>query len=426
MRRLSLPLALAVIVAALVFAFEGRWPWRRLETRTVPAVQAVAVEPAAVVETRDTLRRGETLGDLFGRQGLLRFDLVGLFERAGLDPRRLRAGLVVSFRRNPGDSLPSEAWVRAGPDLRLAVRRVSNDAWEAERRPIAWRSEVARVEGSITTSLYDAFDSAIPDSLLARGDRVRLAWELAEVYAWSVDFSRDIQPGDRFALLVERRISDEGEVRPGKLYAATLFNAGKQLNALRFETPDGVRYYDEDGNSLRRAFLRAPVEFRRISSNFSRRRYHPVLGVYRRHAGTDYSAPSGTPVMAAGDGVVVRAGFAGGYGRLVEIRHRNGIRTRYAHLRAFGRGIRAGARVTQSQVIGYVGASGLVTAAHLHYEFLVNGVPRDSRRIGLATLGNGEPIPGELRAVFIAERDRLFDALGTMPRPQLASVSADD
>ena len=130
--------------------------------------------------------------------------------------------------------------------------------------------------------------------------------------------------------------------------------------------------------------------------------------------------------MAAGDGVVVRAGFAGGYGRLVEIRHRNGIRTRYAHLRAFGRGIRAGARVTQSQVIGYVGASGLVTAAHLHYEFLVNGVPRDSRRIGLATLGNGEPIPGELRAVFIAERDRLFDALGTMPRPQLASVSADD
>jgi len=417
MRRLSILLSLAVLATAVVLAFGGRWPWQRLERRVE---SPVAIQLPAIIESRDTLRRGETLSELFGRQGLLGSHLVGMLEKAGLDPRRLRAGMVVNFRRTEGDSVPHEALVRTGVDSRLAIRRVSHDTWAAEQRPIAWRTEVLRFDGEIQTSLYDALDEAIPDSALDRGSRTQLAWQLADVYAWSIDFSRDIQPGDRFAVLLERLISEEGEVRQGRIYAAELLASGKHLSAFRFDTDQGARYYDESGNSLRKAFLRAPVEFRRISSNFSRSRYHPVLGVWRKHSGTDYSAASGTPVMAAGEGVVQRAGRAGGYGNLVEIRHRSGITTRYAHLRAFGRGIRAGTRVSQGRVIGYVGATGLASGPHLHYEFLVNGSPRDSRRIAL---GSGEPVVPALKPYFLVERDRLRAALGTAA--SAGSVIAD-
>ncbi len=418
MRRLLVVLSLAVLETPLVLAFGGSWPWRRLAR---PTAAPVALQAPVVIESRDTLRRGETLAELFGRQGLMGVNLVALLERSGLDPRRLRAGMVVDFRRTKGEARPHEALVRDGPDWRLALRQVAPDAWTTERRAIAWHSEVLRFEGDIRSSLYDALDEAIPDSLLDRGGRIRLAWELADVYAWSLDFSRDIQPGDRFAVLLERLVSEEGEVRQGRIYAADLLASGKHLHAIRFDTDAGPRYHDEQGNSLRRAFLRAPVEFRRISSNFSRSRRHPVLGIWRRHAGTDYSAPSGTPVMAAGLGVVVRAGRAGGYGNLLEIRHRSGITTRYAHLRGFARGVRRGTRVSQGQVIGYVGSTGLATAAHLHYEFLINGAPRDSRRVNL---GNGEPVSPGLKPYFLVERDRLLAALGSAgPRPP--SVSAD-
>ena len=161
------------------------------------------------------------------------------------------------------------------------------------------------------------------------------------------------------------------------------------MTAFRFEAGGRPTFYDADGNSLRRAFLRAPVQFRRISSTFARARRHPVLGITRRHQGTDYAAAPGTPVMAAGDGVVLRAGRAGGYGNLIELRHRNGITTRYGHLRGFARGIRGGARVSQGQTIGYVGSTGLASGPHLHYEFRVNGVAKDPRRV---ELGNGAPI----------------------------------
>jgi murein DD-endopeptidase MepM/ murein hydrolase activator NlpD len=408
MRRLSILLSLAVLSTAVLLAFGGRWPWQRLQERVIES--PVTVHIPAIIESRDTLRRGETLGELFGRQGLLGANLVDMLEQAGLDPRRLRAGMVVNFRRIEGDSIPHEALVRTGLDSRLAIRRVSHDTWTTERRPIAWRTEVLRFDGDIQTSLYDALDEAIPEHVLDRGSRTQLAWQMADVYAWSIDFSRDIQPGDRFAVLLERLVSEEGEVRQGRIYAADLLVSGKHLNAFRFDTDEGTRYYDESGNSLRKAFLRAPVEFRRISSNFSRSRYHPVLGVWRKHSGTDYSAASGTPVMAAGEGVVQRAGRAGGYGNLVEIRHRSGITTRYAHLRGFSKGVRAGTRVRQGQIIGYVGATGLASGPHLHYEFLVNGTPRDSRRIAL---GNGEPVAPRLKPYFLVERDRLLSALGT-------------
>ena len=332
MGRLRFAAAIGVLVAASALALSGRLPLTR---RTVAAPIVVKV---AFHETADTLRRGETLGDLFGRQGLAGTDLVGMFERVGLDARRLPAGLVVLFRREAGQDHPTSISLRTSPVERLAAHREA-EAWTAERRPVAWHSEVIRIEGPIESSLYEALDALIPDDLLDAGNRVKLAWDLADVYAWSVDFNRDIQPGDSFAVLLQREISEEGEVRAGGILAADLLTSGKHLKAFRFEPVEHVvRFFDASGNSLRRAFLRAPVEFRRISSTFSKSRLHPILGIWRKHEGTDYAAESGTPVLAAGDGSVLRAGRAGGYGNLVELRHRNGITTRYGHLRGFARG----------------------------------------------------------------------------------------
>ena len=235
----------------------------------------------------------------------------------------------------------------------------------------------------------------------------------------AVDFTRDIRAGDRFQVLIERLVSEEGEVRFGRILASDLTVNGKSLTAFRFEAADGkASFYDADGQSLRRAFLRAPLQFRRISSSFNRSRRHPVLGFARRHEGTDYAADYGTPVLAAGDGVVIRAGYSGGYGNLVEVRHRE----RHHHpLRPPQRhpGRRSGARVEQGQVIGQVGATGLATGSHLHYEFRVNGVARDARRLDL---GNGQPVAAADRPAFDAERSRLTALLYPTPVSPLAQL----
>lgn len=408
---LRLVLSLGVLALAAGLTASGRWPWRRLDPQ-VAADPAGSFAPLRVVKS-DTLRSGETLSDVLLRQGLVPDDFIGIFQRAGLDPRKLKAGLILHFGRRFEEPTPSEIRVRVSPTLRLAVWR-EDSSWTAEAVPIVWRRDLLRFDGPIENSLYDALDQQIADEVLDYPNRVRLAWDLADIYAWSVDFNRDIQDGDRFAVLVEREISEEGEVRVGRVLAANLFSSGKHLKAFRFDVPgQGARYFDGEGNSLRRAFLRAPVSFRRISSSFSRARRHPILGIWRAHAGTDYAADRGTPVLASGDGIVARAGWQSGLGNMVELRHRNGISTRYGHLQGIARGIRAGSRVGQGEVIGYVGSTGLATGPHLHYEFRVNGVPRDSRRMDL---GRGDPLPPALRAAFRAEQARLAEALNGVPK----------
>lgn len=406
MRFVRLGFAVAVVGGAAAFATTGWWPWRRLPEPAPPVVARPAViEPAS--EVLDTLRRGETLSLLFARHGVMNLDLAGLDPGLALDPRRLPAGLVFSFRHAEPDTVPTHISVRTGPAQRVVFQRVAG-GWDTVVQPIAWTSEEMRIVGAIDNSLYEALDAQVGDDQLDGADRQRLAWDLADVYAWQVDFTRDIQPGDRFTVVFERLVSEDGEVRFGRVLASDLTMSGKSLTAFRFEAGGRPAFYDAGGNSLRRAFLRAPVQFRRISSSFARARHHPVLGITRRHEGTDYAASPGTPVMAAGDGVVLRAGRAGGYGNLIELRHRNGITTRYGHLRGFARGVRAGARVQQGRTIGYVGSTGLASGPHLHYEFRVNGVAKDARRVGL---GNGAPILDRLRSDFGRERDRLLQRL---------------
>ncbi|HET8624476.1 MAG TPA: M23 family metallopeptidase [Gemmatimonadales bacterium] len=419
--RVSLLASSLAFAGAAVSALTGNWPWPRMILGGSPPAgisDAPAVNPSdhvSIIESFDTLRRGEVVTMLLQRQGIADLEL-----SPALDPRRLRAGLVFAFQRPHQDSLPNLVRVRSAPERLVRFERGSG-GWNAEVETIAWRAEPMRIAGSIDASLYDALDASVPDDSLPSADRIRLAWDLADVFAWQVDFSRDVQPGDRFRVVFERLVSPEGETRLGRILASDLEIGGRRLTAFRFDSAGGrSALFDAGGNSLRRAFLRAPVEFRRISSQFARGRRHPILGTFRRHEGTDYAANRGTPVMAAGEGNVLRAGFAGGYGNLVELRHRSGITTRYAHLRGFARGIRAGARVGQGQVIGYVGATGLASGPHLHYEFRVNGIARDSRRVDF---GNGEPLPRSHRAAFERERDRLA-ALLAGSEPQQPSVIA--
>jgi murein DD-endopeptidase MepM/ murein hydrolase activator NlpD len=238
---------------------------------------------------------------------------------------------------------------------------------------------------------------------------------------WQLDFSRDLQPGDAFQVVLERLTSEEGEMRVGGVLAADLEVNGRPVSAFRFTEDGKPGFFDAAGLSLRRAFLRAPVEFRRVSSRFNRSRVHPILGYARRHEGTDYAAASGTPVMSAGDGTVVSAGWSGGYGTMVVVRHSNGITTRYGHLRGLAGGVRAGARVSQGQVIGYVGSTGLATGAHLHYEFRVNGVARDPSRVDL---GSGAPIARSLIPAFDADRLLLTHLLLGQPVTAVAAAGA--
>ena len=411
MARLKLALTGTLLVAASAAALSGRWPWRRLEMHVAPPIVVTA---DSFTETLDTLRRGETLSELFARQGIEGLDVAALGRRAALDPRRLRSGLVFAFRRETPESEPTRITVRTTPAQRVSFRK-GDEGWDTVVEPIAWQPETVRLEGSINNSLYEALDAQVGDDVLDSSERQRLAWDLADVYAWQVDFTRDIQAGDHFQVVIERLVSEEGEVRFGRVLASDLTMSGKSLTAFHFERGQRTAYYDHDGKSLRRAFLRAPVQFRRISSSFARARRHPVLGITRRHQGTDYAANPGTPVMAAGDGVVLRAGRAGGYGNLIELRHRNGITTRYGHLRGFARGMRSGARVTQGQTIGYVGSTGLASGPHLHYEFRVNGVAKDARRV---ELGNGAPVGQADRAAFEQQRDSLLLLL--KPRQAIA------
>jgi murein DD-endopeptidase MepM/ murein hydrolase activator NlpD len=266
------------------------------------------------------------------------------------------------------------------------------------------RIDTVTVSGVIHSNLFSALDRS-PASGLPRSERAELAYSLADIFEYRVDMSKDLQDGDKFHVLVERLQQPNGAILVNKILGARLALSGNEVEAILFKGSAGSKgeYFDATGKSLRAAFLRAPVAFRRISSIFGGRR-HPVLGIWRRHKGTDYAAAMGTPVRSIGDGVVIFAGRKGGYGNVIDVRHRNGFVSRYGHLRGFARGIHGGSRVGIGSTIGYVGMSGLATGPHLHFEILVGGVQRDPR-VALKMKG-GMPIASSERGLFDRMRSR--------------------
>lgn len=406
-RNIRLPLALIVLGLAITFTVRGEFPWARLSD--VPTARAIVVtNPFRVV--RDTLQSGESVSTVLARQGVVGLDLSALAAVVRIDPRRIRAGLEFLVRRDPTTDLATNVEFRPSPEARVRFVRTSAGDWRGETVPIYWATDTIRVGAGIETNLYEALDREVSEATLDHDERVRLVNELADVNEWTVDFSRDIQPGDRFAAVIERLVSEEGEIRFGRILASELVLGDKTLSAFRFGEGEGpTSFYDADGKALKRAFLASPVEFRYISSGFSRARFHPVLGITRRHEGIDYAAATGTPVRSAADGTVLRAGYGGGYGNLVEIRHRDGVTTRYGHLSRIAVGLKSGMHVEQGQVIGRVGMTGLATGPHLHYEFRVGGVARDPRSVKNEA---GAPLPANRLASFRSQRDQLLQLLG--------------
>lgn len=376
----------------------------------------VLVSP--LLERVDSVRRGETLGQVMARGGMPGQAMLEALRAATiLDPRRLRPGTRISFAALPSDSLPRQITLYLAIDSLLRLTR-TDSGWQAVAEALPWTVDTMIVRGEVETNLYDAL-SVAADEMPARA-RTELAWEVADIFEFRVDMSRDLQRGDAFSVLVERRQAPNGAVRPGRVLAATLTNGGTRIEAIRHER-DGQRavYYDQHGRSMHANFLRAPLAFRRISSVFGMRR-HPVLKTWRRHQGTDYAANAGTPVRAIGDGVVTFAGRRGGYGNVIDIRHANGMVTRYGHLRGFAKGVRGGARVAMGETIGFVGMTGMATGPHLHFEVLINGVQRNPRT-ALATK-SGAPLPDDARPEFERLRQRYLALLdNTLPR--LADVA---
>jgi len=312
--------------------------------------------------------------------------------------RRIQAGHAF-IRHDIGDVSHVYYEIDAGQKLHL-IR--TDGTWHATLEKMAVTHRQVYVEASISDSLFVAAAKAGLDD--------RTTMNLVDVFAWDIDFARDLRKGDSFQILYEEQYNDVGKMIGTTILNAVFTNQGRSYHAIRYQLKNGKEgYYSLDGKSLRKAYLKAPVKYSRISSRFRSARKHPILGYTRAHKGVDYAARTGTPIHALGDGRIVFAGWKGGYGRLVEIRHTNrNHHTRYGHMSKFGRGIHKGVYVKQGQIIGYVGMSGLATGPHLHFEFRVRGRAMNPLRVKHTP---AKPVPKAEIASFKQHADSLQNSL---------------
>lgn len=349
-------------------------------------------------ERHDTVRRNESLASVLARGGVS--DIIAreaLKAAKTLDFRRIPVGMPVRVRSEPDDSIPTEIILQLAVDRILHLKRDSV-GWTGIEERLPWTTDTIVVSGTIRSTLGEAMEEAARD-VLPSFARNQLVIAIAEdIFEYRVDMSRDLQVGDRFSIVAQRRVGPNGITRMDTVLGATMTLSGKTIEATRFRSSKvaGI-YFDQDGKPMRSGFLRNPVRFSRISSGFGARR-HPILGTVRNHQGTDYAANPGTEIRSIGDGVVIRAGWHNGYGNVVDIRHPNRYVSRYGHMRGFAKGIYAGARVSREQTIGYVGSTGMSTGPHLHFEVHVNGVQRNPRQV-LANV-TADPVPASERTAF--------------------------
>lgn len=327
------------------------------------------------------------------------------------DLRRLLAGSVLTVRTDAERPVSIEYGIDEFERL-VVERGGSSGAYSASRVVIPKEVRTSVVSGAIETSLYE-------DGLKAGADAQTIL-SLSDIFAWDVDFASDIRRGDTFKIYYETVFAEGRPVRSGNVLAAEMVNDGRRFTAVYFEDSKGRGgYYDTEGKSLRRTLLKSPLRYSRISSRFSRSRFHPILKKYRPHHGVDYAAPPGTPVEAAGGGRVLHAGWKSGYGYMVEIKHNNSYVTAYGHLSRFKPGIRAGAIVEQGDVIGFVGSTGISTGPHLHYEIRQAG--RLVNPLGLKAEPN-RSVPKEDLQRFASVRDTVLSKLATgAPSTMVAS-----
>ncbi len=375
-------------------------------------LNAQAASMAAGLATIEIIvRRNDTLDAIFRKLELSLADLANLRAIAGARALvdRLVPGEALRLTHRNGELVTLERNLSLTEQLKFTR---ASDGFRADvsARPIDARSVIAH--GIIDSSLFDAAQGA--------GMQDQTVLQLAQIFGWDIDFALDLRPGDEFTVSYQRLYQQGQYLQDGAILAASFTNQGREVRAVRYRTPDGgERYYSPDGRSMQKTFLRAPLEFRRVSSRFSRARYHPVLDLVRAHQGVDYAAPTGTPVRAAGDGRIRFRGVRGGYGNLIEIDHGGGIVTVYGHLSRFAAAIRVGARVQQGQTVGYVGMTGLATGPHLHYEYRLNGRYLDPQHVKLPDATALDPA---LAADFQRQSAPLLAMLDRQPRsPAIAA-----
>jgi len=336
--------------------------------------------------------RNDTLDSIFRRIALDPADLAAIRQLPGIRSSVdfLKPGEVIKLTHSGGAVQELSRKVSETQTL-LVVRDKAGFAARFVDNPV--QTKIRTAAATIDSSLFQAAESArISDGV---------ALKLANVFAWDIDFVLDIREGDRFTAIYEQIYQDGKYLRDGELLAAEFVNDGKVYRAVRFVNDAGVAgYYAPDGKPMRKAFLRAPVEFTRVSSVFNPHRLHPILNLIRGHMGTDYAAPIGTPVHAAGEGRVSFAGTRGGYGNALILAHTDGISTLYGHMSRFARNLHVGSHVQQGDVIGYVGMTGLATGPHLHYEYLLNGVHKDPQTVKLP---GAEPLRADAMGKFRLE-----------------------
>ncbi len=323
-----------------------------------------------------TVAPGDNLSLIFGRHGFSKKDLHEILA-LGPDAKKLRS-------IKPGQQIMVRADDK-GRVLGLIQELDYRRSLHVTRERDHYLASIVEIEPEIR---YASVLAKIKQSLFLDGQAAGLSdktvMELTDIFGWDIDFVLDVRSGDQFSVVFEELFKDGEKVKSGKILAAEFVNRGKKLRAIYYANDDGhAGYYSDTGKAMRKAFLRAPVNFTRISSRFNLRRRHPVLNTIRAHKGVDYAAPHGTPIRATADGKILHAGNKGGYGRTVVVQHGESYSTLFAHMSRFARGIKKGVKIKQGQTIGYVGKTGLATGPHLHYEFRINGVHRNPLKIDL-------------------------------------------
>lgn len=382
------------------------------------AVQSAAADslstPSASEWTTLVVRKGQTLSDIFDKEGFGNSDALAIVALGGdaANLKTLRAGEKLSFRKTDDDKL-DELNYEFDETHTLQVRR-TDKGFEALTIEAEIERRQASISGVINSSLFAAAQQA--------GLSNRLVMELADIFGYDIDFALDLRDGDRFSVVYDQLYKNGERLRDGDIAAAEFVNQGHVYRAMRYQDADGnATYYTPNGDSLRKAFIRTPVDFARISSGFSLGRLHPILNIIRAHKGVDYAAATGTPVHATGDGKVEFVGTKSGFGKVVVLQHGKQYETVYGHLSRFRSGLRSGAKVRQGQIIGYVGMTGLATAPHLHYEFRINGVHKNPVTVALP---RANPLPRSVVAQWRTNNEQVLaklDALST--ESQTASIA---
>ncbi len=399
------PVATATTLAAAPATPAG------LSSPQVPAVAPLTGAESALSSIDVVVGRNDTLERIFRRLKLDLADLASLRSLPGvrnaLDSLRPGESLRVVHRNGSLYGLER----RLDETQTLKVSRDPTAGLRADVLQSPLEARTRTVHGVIDSSLFEAVEKA--------GAHDQTAVNLADIFGWDIDFVLDVRQGDTFIVTYPEYYRDGVYVKDGPIEAAEFVNQGHEYQAVRYTDPAGsAHYYTPDGRSLHKAFLRAPVEFTRVSSRFNTARFHPILNLIRAHKGVDYAAPMGTPVRAAGDGRIRFAGAKGGYGNVVEIEHSASVVTVYGHLSRFARVTHVGAHVTQGVVIAYVGMTGLATGPHLHYEYRVNGVFKNPQTVHLA---GADPIEARWHEDFLAKTTPLLATLEGPPGPMLVS-----